>query len=66
MVYDVRIRQGRLGRWRWMVYDADGAFIAVSGVQGYETATQCREAARHLFDSKVHIGLAEHYEARGA
>ena len=62
MRYDVHIRQGERGKWRWVCTDEAGKCVAVCPVQGYESATQARESARALFnnwDAVVKVGLAE-------
>ena len=66
---EIRIRQGRGGRWRWlwydnakMVRDPDSGvvsevweFVAVSSIRGYATESECESAAMRHFGAGVQM-----------
>ena len=45
----VRFKQGKRGKWRWMVYDKDSKFRAIASISGYST----REGAEADFAELV-------------
>ena len=52
---EIRIKQGRGGRWRWLWYDDDGVFVAVSSIRGYATESECELAAMRHFGAGVQM-----------
>ena len=54
MALKLHARQGKRGRWRWQLKDGD-KHIAMSGIRGFATQDEARDAAKRVFGQAVEI-----------
>lgn len=55
-MYKVSIRQGKGGKFRWMVFNADdGTFVGMSAIKGFEHEYEAVGEAQRLFGGKFPI-----------
>lgn len=55
---NIKIRQGKGGRWRWLLYDND-KFEGVSKIRGWATRQEAERAAKDAFGSAVELFAEE-------
>ena len=53
--YRAEVRQGKGGRWRWMLRGPNGRFVARSAIHGEDSAFAAKQALLALAQSRIEI-----------